>query len=247
MADTHPILLAALTGYLCGLVFSSIPVGPINLTILNEGAQRGFLWAWLIGFGASVMETIYCAFSFTGFSSVLDHGIVQAFMQVFSFVFILFIGFKFLLAKSVNVPTKLDAASGKIEQRIAEKFHPHSAFMTGFARVLGNLGVLLFWIVLAANLMARDWVDEDSFAAKAACVCGVLLGTNTWFVTLSFGVSRGHGRFSEKTLLRLQHFSGICLIIFGILQGTNIAWHLARHNRTHPPLENRAAPVYLNI
>ena len=45
--------------------------------------------------------------------------------------------------------------------------------MTGFARVLGNLGVLLFWIVLAANLMARDWVDADSFAAKAACVGGV--------------------------------------------------------------------------
>ena len=56
------------------------------------------------------METIYCAISFTGFSSIFDHGIVQAFMQVFSFVFILFIGFKFLLAKTVHVPTKLDAA-----------------------------------------------------------------------------------------------------------------------------------------
>jgi len=48
--------------------------------------------------------------------------------------------------------------------------------MTGFVRVLGNLGVLLFWIVLAANLMAREWVDADSFAAKAACVGGVMLG-----------------------------------------------------------------------
>ena len=243
MAETHPILLAALAGYFCGLIFSSIPVGPINLTILNEGAQRGFLWAWLIGFGASVMEGIYCAFSFTGFSSVLDHGIVQAFMQVFSFVFILFIGFKFLLAQSVHVATKLDTASEKIETRIGQKFHPHSAFMTGFVRVLGNLGVLLFWIVLGANLMARDWVDGDSFAAKAACVGGVLLGTNTWFLALSFGVSRGHGRFSEKTLLRLQHFSGVCLIIFALIHGTNIAWHLAKQSRHHPRSEEqRLAP-----
>jgi len=246
MPDLPPTLLAAIAGFVTALLFSSIPVGPINLTILNEGAQRGFLWALLIGLGAATMETIYCAFSFTGFSSIFDHGIVQAFMQLFGFVFILFIGFKFLLAKSVHVPTKLDAASEKIETTIEHKFHPHSAFMTGFVRVLGNLGVLLFWIVLAANLMARDWVDADSFAAKAACVGGVLLGTNTWFAILSFGVSRGHGRFSEKTLVRLQHFSGICLIIFGLLQGTHIAWQLARHNRHQHQIEIQLAPGQTN-
>jgi threonine/homoserine/homoserine lactone efflux protein len=245
MAETNPVLLAALSGFFCGLIFSSIPVGPINLTILNEGTQRGFLWALLIGLGASAMEVIYCAFSFTGFSSLLDHGIVQASMQVFSFVFILFIGFKFLLAKTVNVPTRLHTASEKIETRIEQKFHPHSAFMTGFVRVMGNLGVLLFWIVLAANLMARDWVS-DTLAAKAACVGGVALGTNTWFVALSFGVSRGHGRFSEKTLLRLQHFSGICLIIFGLIHGTRIAWQLAKHNRPHPRHEYRVPPETTN-
>ena len=43
----HPILIAALTGFLSGLVLS-IPVGPVNLTIINEGARRGFRWAMLI-------------------------------------------------------------------------------------------------------------------------------------------------------------------------------------------------------
>jgi threonine/homoserine/homoserine lactone efflux protein len=230
MAETHPIVLAALAGYLCGLIFSSIPVGPINLTILNEGTRRGFKWALLIGLGASVMETIYCAFSFTGFSSVFDHRMVKAFMQVFSFVFILFIGFKFLLVKTVHpLPTKIEVASEKIETTLEMKFHPHSAFMIGFIRVLGNLGVLLFWIVLAANLMAHDWVDADSFAAKAACVGGVIFGTNTWFAALSFGVSRGHGRFGEKTLLKMQHFSGVCLIFFGLFHGMHVAWQLAKH------------------
>ena len=246
MFDTHPILLAALTGYFFSLIFSSIPFGPINLTILNGGAQRGFRWALLIGLGAATMETIYCAVSFTGFSSIFDHGIVQAFMQVFSFVFILFLGFKFLLAKSVHSPTKLAATSEKIETRIEQKFHPHSAFMNGFVRVLGNLGVLLFWIVLAANLMARDLVDADSLAAKAACVGSVALGTSTWFLILSFGVSRSHGRMGEKTLLRLQHFSGICLIIFGLIQGANMAWHLAKHNRHQHQLQEQMLPANNN-
>lgn len=228
MAETHPVLLAALAGFVCALIFASIPVGPINLTILNEGAQRGFRWALLIGLGASVMDAIYCAISFTGFSSFFDHGIVKATMQVFSFVFLLFLGFKFLLAETVKVPGKLDAASEKLEARLEQKLHPHSAFMTGFVRVLGNLGVLLTWIILSANLMAHDWVD-DSRNAKVACVGGVFAGTTLWFVILSFGVSRGHGKFSEKTLLRFQHLSGICLIIAGLFDGANIAWHLARH------------------
>ena len=228
MAETHPVLLAALAGFVCALIFASIPVGPINLTILNEGAQRGFRWALLIGLGASVMDAIYCGISFTGLSSFFDHGIVKATMQVFSFVFLLFLGFKFLLAETVKVPGKLDAASEKLEASLEQKLHPHSAFMTGFVRVLGNLGVLLTWIILSANLMAHDWVD-DSRNAKVACVGGVFAGTTLWFVILSFGVSLGHGKFSEKTLLRFQHISGICLILAGLFDGANIAWHLAKH------------------
>ena len=78
-------------------------------------------------------------------------------------------------------------------------------------------GVLLFWIVWAAYLLANDWVD-NTLPAKAACVGGVVLGTSTWFAILSFMVSRGRGQLKEATLMRLQHFSGVCLITFGLVQ-----------------------------
>ena len=52
MFELPPILLAVLTGFLSGLGLS-IPVGPVNLTIMNEGARRGFKWAALIGIGLS--------------------------------------------------------------------------------------------------------------------------------------------------------------------------------------------------
>ena len=226
--EHHPILLAGLTGYVIAALFSSIPVGPINLTILNEGACRGFRWAMMIGLGAAAMEVIYCTISFTGFSTLFDDVLVKSIMQVFSFLFLLFIGMKFLTAQTVNVPTKLDSASKKIEAQLGKKLHPHSAFTTGFVRVMGNLGVLLTWIVLSANFMAHDWV-ANKFAAKVACVAGVALGTTTWFLIFSYGISRGHGKFSEATLLRLQHISGICLITVGLFDGAHIVWQLSRH------------------
>ena len=227
METAMPILMSALAGFVCALAFAAVP-GPINLTILNEGARRGFRWAVLIGLGATVMDCIYCTISFTGFATFFHNPLIKASMQVFSFVFLLFLGFKFLTAQTVHVPTKLDAASEKIEARLEQKLHPHSAFMTGFVRVLGNLGVLLAWVVWSAFLLSHDWV-ADSIWARFACVGGVFTGAMVWFFALSFGISRGHGKFSEASMLRLQHLSGICLIVAGCTAGLHIIWRLAHH------------------
>src|SRR5213592_1019828 len=107
MFDLPPSLVAALTGFVSGVVVS-IPVGPVNLTIMNEGARRGFKWAALIGLGATVMEVLYCALAFTSFASFFSKGYVEAAMQVFSFAFMLFLGVKFVMAKSVPVMDRLE-------------------------------------------------------------------------------------------------------------------------------------------
>jgi threonine/homoserine/homoserine lactone efflux protein len=228
MERLSPILLAGLTGFLSGLILS-IPVGPVNLTILNEGARRGFKWAVLIGLGATVMEVIYCFIAFTGFASFFSRGYIKAAMELFSFVFMLFLGIKFLMTKSVQAPVQLGAAASKIEERLEERLHPRSAFMTGFVRVMGNVGVLVFWIILAANFISREWVTPD-WPGKLACVTGVAVGTSLFFLLLSYGASRGHGKFSEKTLLRMEHFSGIGLLALALIHGGTIIWQMREHS-----------------
>jgi hypothetical protein len=69
----------------------------------------------------------------------------------------------------------------------------------------------------------------NRLAAKIACVAGVALGTSFWFLVLSFSVSRGHGKFSQKTLLRMQHVSGFCLLMVGLYGGLHVVWQLTRH------------------
>src|SRR5208283_620871 len=146
MPELPPILVAGLTGLISGLLLS-IPVGPVNLTILNEGARRGFKWAALIGLGASVMEVIYCFIAFTGSASIFTQGYVKVAMELFTFIFMLFLGIKFLLAKSVDPHLPLGSAANKFEAQIEARLHPHSAFMIGVVRVMGNLGVLVWWVV----------------------------------------------------------------------------------------------------
>jgi hypothetical protein len=182
----------------------------------------------MIGLGATVMEVIYCFLAFTGFSSFFSRGYVKAAMELFSFVFMLFLGIKFLLAKSVHSPVHLSEATDKFEERIEEKLRPHSAFMTGLVRVMGNLGVFVCWIILGANFISREWVSPD-WPGKLACVGGVALGTGVWFIGLSWAVSLGHGKFSEKTLLRMEHISGFGLLALAMMHGAHIIWQMAHH------------------
>jgi threonine/homoserine/homoserine lactone efflux protein len=220
MFQQHPFLMAALTGFFFGFILS-VPVGPVNLTIINEGARRGLLWALLIGFGATAMEVIYCALAFTGFASFFDGRVIKAAMELTSFVFFLYLGIRFLMARAI-VPM------APVEDKLQEKLHPRSAFAIGFVRVMGNPGVLLFWIVLAANFKSREWVPS-SVAGVASCVAGVAAGTNLWFSGLSYAVSRGHRKFTERTLLRMEHVSGLCLLALALVQGAHIVWQMSRH------------------
>lgn len=220
MPDLSPYGVAAVTGFVFGFLVS-IPVGPINISIVNEGARRGFAWAFLIGLGATIMEVIYCAIAFAGFTSLFDSRWIKATMELVSFLLMLFLGVKYLLAHS------LPSTSRSIET-VEHRLHPHTAFWTGFVRCLGNPGVLLFWITISATFISHEWMD-DTWKSKAACLGGVALGCFAWFTLLSYLVSRGHGRFSTRTLLRMSQFSGASVLIVALITGARLVRLLAHH------------------
>ena len=213
MIDPDHSLTATITGAVFGFLVS-IPVGPINLTIINEGARRGFKWALLIGLGSVAMESIYCGIALTGFSAFLMLPLVKSIMELLSFLFLLYLSWKYFSAKSI--PDHVHSADV-----IEQKFHPRSAFMIGFVRVLGNPAVLLMWVTLTATFLSHNWVD-DTIDDRVACVIGVMAGATLWFALLAWGVSHGHGRISPRVLLRMEHISGAVLLLAALWFGWRI-------------------------
>src|SRR4051794_890482 len=218
MPDLSSMLSAVAIGLVSGFLIS-IPVGPINLAIINEGAKRGFRWGVLIGFGAIAMDIVYCGIAFAGFSGMFTKGLLQATIQLLSFLALIYLGVRYLQA------TELPATSKSMEI-VEHRLHQHTAFMIGFVRVLGNPSALLFWIFLSAFIMSHEWID-DSWAGRGACVVGMASCAFGWFVLLSFLVSLGHGRFSAKTLLRMSHVSGACLLLGALPVGVKLVKLLA--------------------
>jgi len=222
-----PFLTAGIAGFLSGFLIG-IPVGPVNLTIMNEGARFGFLKAALISIGATIMESLYCAIAFTGFAVFVSNPAVKASMEVFSFAFLMFLGIKFLMTKSVSNAMHISAAADKLGARIENKFQAPSAFMLGFVRTLGNPGILLFWIIIAVNFTSRGWVTPD-WPGKFGFVGGVFAGVGVWFFGLSYAASLGYGKFSDKTLLRMERFSGVCLIVMAFIHGGMLVHEIMLH------------------
>ena len=213
----------ALAGAVCGFV-SAVPIGPINLTILNEGARRGFAWGFLIGLGATLMEAIYCVVAFAGFAPLFTAPLIKASMELVSFLFMLYLGQKFVRAKAI--PSRSHS-----EEVIEEKLHPHTAFWTGFVRCLGTPGVFFFWITVGATLIAHDWM-APTWPSKIACATGATLGIFFWFLLLSYGVSLGRGRLTEGKLLRMERWSGVVLLLFALYLGLRLVALLAQRHAT---------------
>ncbi len=229
MLNDYPFLESFLTGLISGFLVS-IPVGPINVTIIHEGAERGFRWAVFIGAGSVLMEAIYCAIGFAGFSELFTTDIAKATLQLASFALMSYLGFKYLLAKEVKT-------SSRSADRIEERLHPHTAFMTGFVRTLGNPGVLLLWIALSATFLAHDWVDPN-WTSKSICIAGVASGGLAWFTLLSYVVSIGHRHLSDKTLLNMSRSAGGMLLVAALALGYKLALLLAdvvKHAGTPSP------------
>jgi arginine exporter protein ArgO len=69
--------------------------------------------------------------------------------------------------------------------------------------------------------MAPTW------PSKLACTFGAAVGIFVWFVILSYGASLGRGRLSEASLVRVERWSGIVLLLFALFLGIRLIALLA--------------------
>jgi L-lysine exporter family protein LysE/ArgO len=211
-----PGVAGLISGYLV-----SIPVGPVNITVMNEALTRGFLRPFLIGIGAVTAEAIYCGLALAGFQSVLTMPTVHAVMVLTSFLVVTILGFKYLLMQKQFG----DTTALRVEHELEKKLHLHRGYWLGFAMTFGNPCILLVWGMLAAVLFEHGWVRAGF--SQLVMVAGMMSGGTLWFLTLSWATSRGHHRVSPRTLHVLTRLSGAFLLVAGVLLGAKLVQAMA--------------------
>ena len=194
-----------LTGFVC-----AVPVGPINVAIMEEGIHSGRTRALIIAIGALLMEMIYCVIAFGGFANLFEYPtLFRATVELISFLAVTIFGIRYLLTDTVTV-------QGKRARMIEQRLHPHTMFWTGFVRVLVNPNVLMFWIMISAVLLANGTL-QPAWQSRMSCAAGTGLGIAAWFLLLVFGSARVRNQFSDRTLVRFSHVSGLLLLILAVV------------------------------
>jgi L-lysine exporter family protein LysE/ArgO len=211
------LLRALLAGLVCGFVVS-VPVGPVNLTVINKALQNGFQRAFLVGLGAALAETIYATVLLAGHTTILDKPVVRDAMRLISVAIIAAVGLRSLLFKE----EKFEARDSAKAEKVDERWHHPRALMLGFILTISNLMLVVLWATLAAVLFAREWVLPP-LISRSTCAGGVFLGCVSWFLLLAYFVSRAHRRVKPRTLTLLVRSCGVVFLVFAVLLG----WRLA--------------------
>jgi threonine/homoserine/homoserine lactone efflux protein len=212
MGNDH-LYLAMFAGFVCGLVVS-IPVGPVNLSVINQALRRGFLQAFLVGLGAAAAETIYASVCMAGHSEFLNRPYIRDVMRVAALVVIGAVGVRALLIKAET----FEARSAERADRMDQRWHHPRSFLLGFVMTIFNLLLVVLWATISTVLFAHEWVTE-SLSSRSSCAMGVFLGCALWFFLLALFVSRAHRRVKPQTMMRLMRASGVAMLIFGALLG----------------------------
>lgn len=212
-------MIALAAGIVIGLLIS-IPIGPINLTILAKGMRDGFKPAFWTGVGSATMEFFYCLFAMFGMGALVEHSLGNIIVQIFAFLVLFIIGFRNLFVhpkRIYNGENSNENGNGKIN--FIKKHHIHNTFLIGALLYALNPTFIIFWVTVAGFIQSTNLIGHpfDNFFFAF----GVGLGVVIWFYLLLRFV-RNFVEFKTKLIVQFHRISGLILLGFAFYLGVEI-------------------------
>ena len=163
------LLVAAGSGLALGAA-TGIPLGVVNLSVVEAATRAGRAHAIAIGIGGAIADTIHAGLAFVGIAPVLDaHPSAMRVMAAGSSVIV--VGYAIVIMRARVRPITARTTRG---------------LLTGLALTLPNPAPLAAWIAVAGALL-----PGAAPAVGIAAAIGVGLGSAAWFALLAHLAARG--------------------------------------------------------
>ena len=189
-------------GFILGFSIAA-PVGPIGLLCIRKTIQFGRVSGFFSGLGAAVADTLYgliAAFGLTLISDALIAG--QFWLKLIGGVFLVYLGVKTFLAKASE---KTSAVS---HQTLFKDF------VSTFLLTVTNPLTILSYVAVFAGLGLSD--ISNSYINASLLVCGVFLGSTSWWLILSEGVTLFRQKIGQELMLWINRLAGLIITAFGV-------------------------------
>ena len=205
-------MIALILGVTIGFLMC-IPVGPINVWVVNTLLKHNFRSAFSIALGGSVMDFTYFMVVLTGLSLFTFSPQTSLALKIIGVLFLFIFGLKEVLTK--NQVFEVD------ENEKKKKTHASSFFLLGVLIYTSNPTLIATMSALAAVI--KSWHAFDyNFLNYFFLSLGVALGSAGWFYFLLKMVQRYQNKIPKKFFLHFSRTSGVLIVIFSLIMAFKV-------------------------
>ncbi len=172
--------------FLIGMVVSfigSIPLGSVNLSVLQTTVDRGVRAGLIFASGATLVELVYSYIAIRFSAFLLANRDVEWYIQLVAipaFVILSLYSFN-KKPRSVNKPK----AGGNIK----------SVFLKGILIGLVNPLQIPFWVAYGTYMLSNNWIKNDSTLLNFF-VLGIIIGTSLLLALVVIGSDKLDKKFN---------------------------------------------------
>lgn len=189
-------------GFVIGFGIAA-PVGPIGLLCMQRTLNQGRMAGLVTGLGAASADAVY------GFVAAFGLTLVSVFLVDYRYwlgvaggAFLLYLGVRTLLAKPAE-------RAARVEESDLVR-----SYLSTFVLTLTNPMTILSFIAIFAG--AGLAAGAGSTWEATLMVAGVFVGSATWWLLLSGGVSLLRTRFTPRGMVWVNRGAGAIIVIFGL-------------------------------
>lgn len=189
-------------GLLIGFSIAA-PVGPIGILCIRRTLAEGRLAGFLSGLGAASADMLYGAIAAFGLSAAQTLLVDQrGWLAPIGGIFLLYLGIRTFFSEPAH-----EAARTKSYGKL-------TAWVSTFFLTLTNPMTILSFIAIFAGLRLGD--TQGDILSSVLMVLGVFLGSATWWLTLSAGVSLLRNKFKPEHMTWVNRTAGLIIFGFGL-------------------------------
>lgn len=194
-----------LKGIVMGLAVS-MPLGPIGIILVNRTIKRGALSGFFSGLGIASADTIMSFVAAIGFSFIIGFIIEERFIvSLVAGIIMIVIGAKVFLSNPVKDLRNKEKANKSLWRD----------YYSVLALSLSNPYSIFIFVAFFTGM--NFTADMKSEMVPFFFVPGVFIGAISWWIFLSYFVSRFKSKIRLRGIVRVNKVAGIVIVIIGIV------------------------------
>jgi threonine/homoserine/homoserine lactone efflux protein len=201
-------------GILVGIFFSSMGIGfsgalmpgPMLSVTVAESYKKGFWAGPLVVLGHSLPELVLMVLFSLGLNRYVQNDTVTGVIGVVGGVFLGWLGVKIFLEVrqgiTIDLTAKEDVGWGP--------------FVAGIWTSVSNPGWIIWWATIGARWILLA-LDKSGIVGVVFFFIGHILADLIWYSLVSFLVSRGRGRISDRVYHGVLYVCSLMVLGFAVL------------------------------